>query len=298
MGKNHQRLGKLPLVSTLICALVASAIASSTRPFKEKLTAEEVVAKHLESIGTAEARSAVKSQLILGTTTSTLRLGGSGKIDGNVVLASAGTRNLIGVVYTNLDYPHDKMAFDGKDVTIAELTPGEYSRLGRFFRSNDMPIKEGLLTGTLSSAWPLLDMSTRTAKLKYSGTKKIDGRETYVLKYQPKNDGGLQTSLYFDAETFRHVRTEYDRRQSQLMAGEPGITQQQGDALVKLTEDFSDFKTEHGITLPHGYRLQLSLEALKVRYLQDWVFTLTTYVFNRPMADDEFKVSGTISKKK
>lgn len=279
----------------IACALASAlaAVSPGTAPRPDKMKPEEVVAKHLESIGTAEARAKAKSHVIIGQAVATFRLGGTGTAQGGSVLASQGTRNLVAIVYGNQEYPYEKVGYTGKEVTVAELKPGTYSTLGHFFKQYEFPLTEGLLGGTLSAAWPLYDMSARNGKLKYSGTKKVEGRQMHVLEYESKGSGGLKTSLYFDAENFRHVRTEYVRRQSQQMPDQPSVTQQQGDAVTKLTEDFSDFKDEAGLMLPHTYKLQLSIESLKRRTLQDWVFTLTQFNFTRQIEDAEFDVRGT-----
>jgi hypothetical protein len=180
------------------------------------------------------------------------------------------------------------MAFDGHTVTVAELSPGVRSTLGKFFMEHEMPFREGLLAGTLSSAWPLLDLDSRKATLKYEGLKKIDGRQLHVLRYEGKNDSNLKTRLYFEADTFRHVRTEYEKRQVQEMVTEPGVTQKQGDSITKLTEEFGDFKTEGDLTLPHSYKLQLSIEALNRRVLQDWAFNLVEFSFNMALNKGQF----------
>jgi hypothetical protein len=257
---------------------------------------EEVLAKHLDSIGAEAARGAAKSRIIQGTTLATFRIGGSGTAAGGSVLASAGNRSLVSVVFENAEYPFERMGYDGKRVTVGELKPGIRSTLGKFFQQYEMPLKEGLLGGVLSTAWPLYDMTGRSAKLKYSGMKEIDKRKVHVLEYNAKNDGGLKTKLFFDAETFRHVRTEYERRMIQQMPDQPSVTQQQGDAITRLTEDFSDFSDESGLMLPHTYKLSLSIESLNRRALQDWVFTLTKFNFNQPIPDSEFDVSTSTKK--
>ena len=294
------RVRTLTQISVLCAlALILSALAPVGRvaaASPDKMSVEEVVAKHLESIGTAEARAKIKSHVILGTATGTVRVGGSGSSDGGAVLASQGTRNLIAVIYGNKEYPYEKMGFNGKDVTVADLKPGLHSTLGKFFMQYEMPLRDGLLGGTLSAAWPLLNLSASGAKLKYAGTKKVGDRKAHVLEYEGKNNGGLKVTLFFDTETFQHVRTEYERRLPQQMPSGPGVTQQQGEAITKLVEEFSDFKTESGLTLPHKYKLQLSIESLKERKLQDWVFTLATFSFNRDIEDSQFDVRGTGSK--
>jgi outer membrane lipoprotein-sorting protein len=282
---------------SLITLSFITPLANRARPLSaDKMKPEEVVAKHLASIGTDAARAAVKSRIIQGTTAATVRVGGAGQTSGGSVLASTGNRNLISVVFSTPDYPFERVGYDGKRVTIGELKPGIRSTLGKFFQQYEMPVKEGLLGGVLSTAWPLYDMTGRTAKLKYSGMKELEGRKVHVLEYDAKSDGGLKTRLYFDAETFRHVRTEYERRMIQQMPNQPSVTQQQGDAITRLSEDFSDFSEESGLTLPHTYKLTLSIEALNQRVLQDWIFTLTKFNFNQAIADTEFDVTTSTKK--
>jgi hypothetical protein len=284
----------------IICAfaLIMSAFATvpQAKTSLDKMKPEEVVAKHLESIGTAEARAKIKSRIVLGNAVGTFRVGGVGTSQGGAVMASQGTRSLIAIIYGNKEYPYEKLGFDGKAVTVADLKPGVHSTLGKFFMQYEMPLRDGLLGGTLSAAWPLLNLSASDAKLKYAGTKKLGDRKVHVLEYEGKNNTGLKTTLFFDADTFQHVRTEYERRLPQQMPSGPSITQQQGDAITKLVEEFSDFKTESGLNLPHTYKLQLSIESLNERRLQDWVFTLATFNFNREIEDSQFDVRGTGSK--
>jgi hypothetical protein len=106
----------------------------------------------------------------------------------------------------------------------------------------------------------------------------------------------LKTRLYFDAENFRHIRTEYERRMVQQMPDQPSVTQQQGDAITRLTEDFADFSEEGGLTLPHTYKLTLSIESNTRRALQDWLFTLTKFDFTQQIPDSEFDVTTSTKK--
>lgn len=291
---------RLVLSSLLILCFMVPAFsrvhgrASSQPRSGDKMTAEEVVAKHLAALGTPEARSARKSTVAVGTVVSTLRVGGSGTLDGSVAMASTGNRNLIGIDYGVTNYLSESMAYDGKNLTYGELKPGFYSQIVQFMKRADMPMREGTMGGVLSTGWPLLDVAGGKIKLKYNGIKKIDGRDCHVLRFEAKNSGGLVTSFFFDAETFRHVRTEYERRQSQVMPTAAGVTQAQGESLTKLIETFADFSVEGGLTLPHTYSMELSLESTNKRYLQSWVFTLGKFVFNKTMSDAEFVVGGDV----
>ena len=271
-----------------VTAIAAISFSPLTASAQEKLKVEDIVAKHLEAVGSAEARN--KSRIIQGTAVGTFRLGGTGSAEGGAVIASQDVKSLFSIVFGSTDYPYERVGYDGKIVTTGELTPGVRSQLGIFFMRHEMPIREGLLGGVLSTAWPLLDISGRNLKLKYSGIKKVGDRKAYALTYEGKNSGGLKATIFFVAETFRHIRTEYEKRQIQLMPDQPSVTQQQGDSVSKLTEEFADFKEEGGLMLPHQYKITLSVETLSRRVLQDFVFNLAQFSFNQKIDDSQFDV--------
>src|SRR5258708_21716858 len=77
--------------------------------------------------------------------------------------------------------------------------------------THDLIFKQGLMGGTLSSAWPLLDLTARGPLLEYVGTKKVDNRLLHELKYLPRGGSDLKIALFFEQDTFRHVRTAYER---------------------------------------------------------------------------------------
>jgi len=154
----------------------------------------------------------------------------------------------------------------------------------------DAVIREGLLGGVLSTAWPLLDLNDRKPKLSFEGLKKMDGQELYELRYHPRKNSDLEISLYFDAQTYRHVETVYSYTTSSSFANlaastpvgvapssggrggstSPGTEGAGGTAETaaarqlpnryRLTEKFSDFKTVDGVTLPTQEDIQFSQE--------------------------------------
>src|SRR5688572_24323825 len=88
---------RVAAVLLLVCLSVNGLHSKTLNRPDEKLTPEDVVAKHLESIGTPEARAKVKSHIILGVATGTFRLGGSGTSQGGAVLASQGEKSLVNI---------------------------------------------------------------------------------------------------------------------------------------------------------------------------------------------------------
>src|SRR5207244_12857824 len=115
-------------------------------------------------------------------------------------------------------YPYENIGLYGSKVTAYQLDPGDYSSLGSFARANPEIFKAGLISGALSSAWPLLDLSTMKGKLEYAGAKKIGARQAIEIKYIPRGGSDLRISLFFDAETFQHVRTVYKKEMSAQMS--------------------------------------------------------------------------------
>jgi len=271
----------------LLVAFQAVTISSSA----DKITAEDLVTKHLESLGTPAARAAIKSRVIQGSVVATVRIGGSGHSQGGSVMASQGNMSLIGLVFGPQEYSNEKAAFDGHKLTLGELTPGNRTNLGGFLLTHDIVFREGLLGGVLSSAWPLLDLSARNPKLKYAGTKKISGHEMHVLKYEPRSGGNLEIRIYFDAETFRHLRTEYQQDIAPPPVTDPAQAARQKETHLKLTEEFSDFRSEGGLMLPHVYKIQLSFDTASNPLLQDWELTLKQFNFNQTISAKQFDLA-------
>jgi hypothetical protein len=59
------------------------------------------------------------------------------------------------------------------------------------------------------------------------------------------------------------------------------------DRVVQLTEDFSEFRAEQGLVLPHVYRLWLRIET-NDSIENQWTLTLTGFAFNTPADPKDF----------
>jgi hypothetical protein len=279
------------LLMVIALTLLTCASVDSAPPLSDNITAETLIARHLDSIGPAEARAAVKSRVTTGSVVSTVRLGGAGQLAGRAVLASTGSKSLIGMTFNDIKYSNENMAFDGKTVTVGQFTPGARSPLAQFLLSFDIVFKQGLIGGTLSSAWPLLDLRVTNPKLKYAGVKKINNQQVCVLNYYPRDSSFLGITLFFDSETFQHVRTEYEKVVNAGMVTQNEAAASQQETRYKMTEEFADFKKEGGLSLPHSYRIQLSISNQRGSLLQDWAFTLTQFGFNEVLDDKQFNVA-------
>ncbi|MEZ5428121.1 MAG: hypothetical protein R2747_17750 [Pyrinomonadaceae bacterium] len=274
------------LKTALLCGLLLCLPAVSGA-MAQKLKPEEVVAKHLDSIGTAEKRASLKTMMAVGDATVTFLSQKNQSAQGRIVLASASEKNFFGLNLNAVDYPFEKFTFDGKKSKVAIVRTSR-TILGNFISSNDLLLEESLLGGTLSTSWALHNLTDKKAKLSFNGTKKIDGKEVYAIGYSRKSGGDIDITLYFDKETFRHVRTEYKRTSSAAQGRTIDQSARQSETHLKVTEDYSDFKDESGLTLPHGYRLLYSISGQNGTSEVEWKFSLTEFAFNRPIDDKTF----------
>ena len=259
--------------------------------FAQKMKVEDIIAKHLDSIGTKEKRTEIKNQMIIGTAnykvlrSSTFAVG---KSSGNAVFISEADKFYFGMKFDSLGYPIDEIVYDGESVNTAYVTPGQRSTLSYFILNNRDIIKENLFGGCLSKTWFLLDFQSQNAKLESGGTKKIDGKETYLVKYSIKGNSPLTVKLYFDAKTFQHIRSEYRRVFPAPFTREQTASASQVETVHQLIEDFSDFKEVNGLTLPHSYQINLLFNGKATDELE-WKFEFSDFRYNQKIDPATFK---------
>ncbi|MDM7998341.1 MAG: hypothetical protein QUT30_21945 [Acidobacteriota bacterium] len=257
-----------------------------------KLSAETVVAKHLQSIGRPEVLKNIQARAFKGSASFEFIQGMSGSsTSGTVIFASDGKRSAIKLTYNDLVYPGEHFAFDGEDVTVGHISPGQRSPLADFIYRYNGALKEGLLGGVWSLSWPLLDLQKKKPDLKYKEAR-VSGRPMHELEYRPKKSfGDLKVKLFFDFETFRHVRTEYRVRvrndnSTRSEAGERrrgvGISRYPDsdpsseihddvpDSIYLLIEKFDDFRDHDGVLLPTVCSYEYSVEGQGNSIVAHW----------------------------
>jgi hypothetical protein len=276
----------------LIIVLALLSIAKPSLSATDKMTAEELVARHLESIGTAKARASVTSRIIAGSSLVIFRTPPPGQATGRAVLASEGPKSLIGMSFPSPVYPREQLGFNGNSFMAAYVTPGVRSVLGNFLMTHALVFRQGLMGGTLSTAWPLFDLTVRNPRLEYAGLKTVDNRRLHELKYLAHGGSDLQVSLFFDEATYQHVRTEYERVIAAPTGDRAYTNIEEREIRYKMVEEFSDFKNEAGLTLPHTYKIKLMVDSKGGTFLADWEITLTQFTFNERIDPNSFSIGA------
>ena len=250
---------EMRLVLTFLLVPLVLSFPAITSEAKKKLEPEELIALHLDSIGTAESRAgrfsfrahgSVKFELVTGT----------GLLYGSSTFLSGGPKRRMSMVFGIPDYPGEEMAFNGDEVVVGELTPGTRSALGRFLWSFDEIVTEGLFGGTLSADWVLQDVESRNPKLKYEGLKKVDGTKYHTLKYQRRKGWDPSVRVYFDQETYRHCYTIYKVKQGAGMVRNPNASVNNTETWYTLKEAFSEFREVGPLTIPTMWTIEHTLD--------------------------------------
>jgi hypothetical protein len=250
-----------------------------------KFRVDELVAKHLNSIGSAEARSAVKSRAAQGTVAFNERISGTVHLDGAATLLSLGPKLKCAFQSNNPQYRGEQFVFDGKAVQVALIDQGSRSALGNFLVNEPEILQGGLFAGTLSMGWPLLVLNAAGAKLKSEGLKKIEGRDLYEVTYVPKKRGGrgeLLVHFYFEPDTFQRVMTIYRLSATTIAGGESDAqASDSGTRTTTVTEMFSDFHSVDGVALPFSWEIRFRVEPSSKAQEFSWKVSFSSIVHNK-----------------
>lgn len=274
-----------------ICFLLIGACSAKD----PKLKADDVAQKHLDSIGTAERRASVKSRAISGDVRMKIDVGAQGPaaqglVAGTLSLVSSGSKYRIAMPFDYVDYWGEQFVYDGAKPQVAFSYIQRRSPLADFLFRYDVILAEGLFGGTLSTAWPLLDRDEKQPKIEYAGLKPLDGQQVHVLNYhRKKGQADLRIELFFDAETFRHVRTAYNMQMLyENSSGALDNQQRQQPSFYHLEEYFSDFKEFDGLTLPTRWNILFERSGSSRTGQRQYAIVVHQVEHNRRLAENAF----------
>jgi len=259
---------------------IAAFVTVASAQDKTKLKAEDILAKHIESIGSKDALTAAVNRKIEGSATVRNLRVTKATVTGGAFLASAAGKQVTLMAFQTSnpgDYSGERINFDGKKLEITLVTAAERSPTGTFIFQYPEISKGYIFGGTLFSSWSLLD-AAKVSKFELQGKEKIDGVETYKMKFVPKGGTSLTIKMFFDATTFRHIRTEYTRTETAgtVRSDEGRLNENR----YKLIEDFADFSKVNDLMLPTSYKVTYRFETAQRANEFEWSMKLTRFSFD------------------
>jgi hypothetical protein len=284
MAKHRSRLK--PTFAAVFSILLAVFLAGAN-VHSQELKAADVIKRHLDAIGTAETRAAMKNYFAVGTSSFASKMPDK-KTAGKVLIVSQDRNLFVLASFASQEYPYEKIGYFNESASLPFVTAGTRSPLGAFIADHPAMLSNGLLAGSVSAGWGFLDEARMKGRVAAGGTKKVDGRKAYIIDYfPPTNSSEFSIKLYFDAETFHHLRTEY-RHQIAAKPAKFGSASEQDWVKLSVTEKFSDHKPVEGMTLPHSYRISYQTDSNNGVYEYDWGFAINNYYFNQKLEPDFF----------
>ncbi len=260
----------------LACALAGTIASGVSGTGDQKLKPDAVVAKHLESIGSADVLMGIHSRTVFGAALVRRPVGMIPPVlpeadkrteAANFLLASADGKIAMVMKFYDLEYPGEHFAFDGKSATVSFTRANKRSVLGEFLSAQSGLIEEGLLGGVLSTGWALLHSPESGFRLKYREVR-IEKRRFHEITLTPKNKRHphrIVICLLFEFDTFRHVMTEYALVGKDESLSPPRYVEKFGRLTKqpppetpppRMVEKFGDFRSVDGLTLPFAYTIE------------------------------------------
>jgi hypothetical protein len=255
--RNATKLRALLLLSVLVTA-------GPTFVYAQKPSADEIIAKHRASFGSAEdiAKTKLRSAVGSGQFQNKYK---PNKANFAAYFASNGDDLKFLLTMELWTYRNERIGVFSNKINIPYLDPNQrHGPLSDFLSNYDPTLTDRIFGGPVFSRWVFLSSTPPKGKFETEGKKKIGDRETWVVKYHPKNELTLGASikLYFDAENFRLLRTEYRESEINPRPFNAGSDTQTASGTVypsgstsgeTIIEDFGDYRPVAGVMLPHKY---------------------------------------------
>ncbi len=299
--------------SILIVAVAGFGLAFPVLSKGKKLNTQELLKKHLASIGAPQFRAHRSSVRATGQGNLRVLVGTERKLEGKVELVAQGSGFRSSMVFDVSDYPSEEVAFDGEETYVNQLNPGERSIIGSFIYHYPEILSEGLLGGTLATGWPLLNFDQRKPKLKHNGLRRFGEQQLHEVEYRRrKGRKDIKVRMYFLPETFHHVSTVYrlvipatlpQYTRGSTPASRAELSSSQVGTRVTLEEHFSDFRAVGGLAIPHAWKVRLTGEgpaeelaalgivgASRDLAVLEWNIRFDELEFNVDLDDSEFKL--------
>lgn len=267
------------MLTPILLILCLCSSGASAGPADKGPTGDEIIKRHLEAAGGWAALAKFKSRLALGTVRK------ENEPDGRMAIMSE-SPNRLSAYYEFRDFTF-RMVYDGKGAFIRPALPRQASYLTDKYQEM---MASGLMYNGISLYNLLAASELGALKFEAKGTKKVGGRPAYVVQAKPSKGSALR--LYFDAETYMWVRTDYGKASgSKEMGTFTNDVVNQGGA--ELSVDFyvetSDFREVDGLKLPFKFEQVMTAPILRLRAAGTVTGTIREYQHDVPIDPSMFR---------
>jgi hypothetical protein len=256
-----------------LAVFIALTTVLSVSAAKDESQAGDFVKQHLNSIGTDQARAAVKNRLAQGTVKFQVLNRGPQIWDGPANFVSEGDKFASQLKFPPTVFRTELFVRNDQKTSVAQVRPGVWSQFGQFIMTHNEILTEGLWGGTLSTGWALSHLNERRAKLQDRGVKKMDGLDLHRIDYTPKKNSDLEIQLYFEPDTCRHVMTVYLMSVSAHLGRTQADSKNEQETHYRLEERFGDFKGIDDLTLPSRWIIRFTYGPLSEGIIDQYDIT-------------------------
>jgi len=272
-----KRISCLVLLASF--CLVNVSIRSSTFDDTKSLTAAEIIDKHLAAVGGKDALAKIQSRIAIGTVKKENDTGIK-----MAIMSEAPNRVTAVYVFERYDW---QLTYDGSKAFVRPLFP-------RALTSVQDKYEEMLSSGLMFNSISLYNLLTAGevsgAKFEAKGTKKVKDRLAYVVEM--KRPQGGTARLFFDAETFMWVRTEFGKVGFSKPLKEftnNSVPHGEDEVSIDFYFETSDFRDVNGIKLPFKYEQSISYPQLHTKMSGSITGTITEYRQNESINPKMFQ---------
>ncbi len=268
------------IANSLLFWTLIFAVGAVSSDGQQSLTAAEIVNKHLSAVGGRQPLAGFKSRVAIGTVKK------ENDPEFRMAIVSEAPNRVSAIyVFENYDW---HLTYDGNKAIVSGIRfPRELSPLQDKYQEM---LTSGLMFNSISLYNILIDSESYGAKLEAKGMKKIKGRPTYVVEI--KRGKAAPARLYFDAESFMWIRTEYGSASVSKPTGQftnAVVPHGEDEWSVDFYFDTSDFREVDGVKLPFKFEQVITYPVLRQKKSGIISGTISEYQHNVPIDPKMFQ---------
>lgn len=261
--------------SLTLVTLTAGAFVFDEKP---QLSGIEIINKHLQSVGGKEALAKFKSRVAIGIARK--------DSDAAVPVAiMSEAPNHVSAVYQFEGY-NWQLSYDGSK---SVFRPTISRAAGVVVRKYEEMLATGTMFNSISLYNTLVAGEGGGVTFEAKGTKKVKGRPAYVVDMKPSK--GNTVRLFFDAENFMWVRSEYGsvRITRDMGTFTNAVQSHDEESTIDFYVETWDFKEVDGVKLPFKLEMVATAPILKQKNVGTIVTNISEYRHNIPIDPKMFQ---------